>query len=198
LLHIPLDYMINITYDVIVSNFRHTYDIHSYYNSIIETKQKGVYLQMKNIKSYIAAATIVGLLGVTGTAFAAVTGQTPAEIAASLTGKTVEQVTAERATGITYGTIAKEAGKLDEFKAVTLEQKKAILDQRVADGNLTQEQADAIYNAIVTNQATCDGTGSAAIGKSMGAGFGQGNGKGQGVGQRNGGGGMGRRAALNN
>ena len=164
---------------------------------------------MKNFKSYIAAATIVGLLGVTGTAFAAVTGQTPAQIAASLTGKTVEQVTAERSTGITYGTIAKQAGKLDEFKAATLEQKKAILDQRVTDGNLTQEQADAIYNRLKTIQATCDGTGSAAIGKSMGAGFGQGQGMGlgkaqgmgQGVGQRNGGGtrgGMGRGAVLNN
>lgn len=138
----------------------------------------------------------------TGTAFAALTGQTPAEITASLTGQTVEQVTAQRATGITYGSIAKEVGKLDEFKAETLEQKKAILDQRVTDGNLIQEQADAIYNAIVTNQATCDGTGSAAIGKSMGAGFGQGQGmglgNGQGMGQRNGGGsrgGMGRGAA---
>lgn len=156
---------------------------------------------MKNFKSYIAAATIVGLLGVAGTAFAAVTGQTPAEIAANVTGQTVEQVTAVRATGVTYGTIAKEAGKLDEFKAETLEQKKATLDQRVADGNLTQEQADTIYNSITTNQATCDGTGSAAIGKSMGAGFGQGQrmglGKGQGIdgGSR---GGMGRGAALNN
>ena len=160
---------------------------------------------MKNFKSYIVAATIVGLLGVTGTAFAAVTGQTPAQITASLTGKTLEQVTTERATGITYGTIAKEAGKLDEFKAATLEQKKLFLDQRVADGNLTQEQADATYNRLVTNQSTCDGTGSAAIGKSMGAGFGQGKGmglgKGQGMGQHNGGGtggGMGRGSALNN
>ena len=154
---------------------------------------------MKNFKSYITVATIVGLLGVTGTAFAAVTGQTPAEIAASVTGQTVEQVTAERATGKTYGTIANEAGKLDEFKVATLEQKKAILAKRVADGNLTQEQADAIYNRLVTNQATCDGTGSAAIGRSMGAGFGQG--MGQGMGQRNGGGfrgGMGRGATQNN
>ena len=118
-----------------------------------------------------------------GTAFAAVTGQTPAQITAILAGKTVEQVTAKRATGKTYGTIAKKTGKLDEFKAATLEQKKLILDQRVADGNLTQEQADTIYNRLATNQATCDGTGSAAIGKSMGAGFG----RGMGNGQRNGG-----------
>lgn len=160
---------------------------------------------MKNFKSYIAAATILGILGVAGTAFAAVTGQTPAEIAARVTGQTVEQVTAVRATGVTYGTIAKEAGKLAEFKTETLEQKKTILEQRVAEGNLTQEQADAIYKAIVTNQLTCDGTGSAALGKSMGAGFGQGQGMGlgkgrgmgQGSGQRNRSG-MGRGATLNN
>ena len=160
---------------------------------------------MKNIKSYIAAATIIGLLGVTGTAFAAVTGKTPAEITAGLTGKTVEQVITERATGKTYGSIANEAGKLDEFKTQTLEQKKSFLDQRVADGNLTQEQADAILNSIKTNQTTCDGTGSARIGKSMAAGFGQGQGQGMGKGQgmRNGtglrnGGGMGRGTCLNN
>ncbi len=164
---------------------------------------------MKNFKSYIAAATIVGILGVSGTAFAAVTGRTPAEIAASITGRTVEQVTAERATGITYGSMAKESGKLNEFKTASLEQKKAILDQRVADGKLTQAQADAIYNQLVANQATCDATGSAAIGKNLGIGFGQGQGwglgkgqgMGQGVNQRNGSGsrsGMGRGASLNN
>ena len=165
-------------------------------------------MKMKNIKTYIVAATIVGLLGVTGTAFAAVTGKTPAEITAGLTGKTVEQVTAESAAGKTYGTIADEAGKLEEFKAETLEQKKAILDQRVADGNLTQAQADAIYNSLKANQATCDGTGS-AIGKTAGAGFGLGQGRGmrQGMGrngmnagQRTGGGfggGMGSGTCLN-
>ncbi|WP_312038945.1 DUF2680 domain-containing protein [Desulfosporosinus shakirovi] len=99
--------------------------------------------------------------------------------------------------------------KLEEFKAQTLEQKKAIPDQRVAAGNLTQEQADAIYNSLKTNQATCDGTGSAAIAKSTGAGFGlgQGQGMGQGMGrkgnnagQRTGGGfggGMGSGACVN-
>lgn len=167
---------------------------------------------MKNYKSYIAAATIIGIIGVTGTAFAAVTGKTTAEITAGVIGKTVEQVTLERATGKTFGTIADEAGKLDEFKAQTLEQKKAILDQRVTEGKLTEEQADSIYDSLVTNQATCDGDGSARIGKTMGAGFGQGQGMGlgksqgmgmsqgmgQGAGQRNGGGFGGRGASLNN
>ena len=156
---------------------------------------------MKNIKTYIVAATIVGLLGVTGTAFAAANG-TPADIVAGLTGQTVDTVNAERVTGKTFGTIADEAGKLDEFKVQILEQKQAILNQRVAEGTLTQEKANEISESIATNQATCDGTGTAKIGKSMGAGFGQGQGMGNGTGLRNGGGGfgggMGRGSAQNN
>jgi len=94
-------------------------------------------------------------------------------------------------------------------------QKKLILDQRVAEGKLNQEQADAIYNRLAANQAACDGTGSAALGKRTGAGFGQGSGKGLGQGQGRGvgmgqgqhnglgmgqgnGGGMGRDAAATN
>lgn len=155
---------------------------------------------MENFKKLIAAATIVGILGIVGVASAsyATGATTPASIVAGLTGKSVEEVTAQRAAGKTYGTIANEAGKLAEFKAQTLEQKKIILDQRVKDGNLTQAQADQIYNSIKTNQATCDGTGSAGIGKSNGVGFEQGMGRGRGAGQRNGGGmGMGMRSGLN-
>ena len=137
---------------------------------------------MKNFKKLIAAATIVGSLGLAGAAYAA-SATTPAGIVSSLTGKSVEEITAQRVTGTTYGTIAQEAGKLDEFKAQTLEQKKIILDQRVKDGYLTQAQADQIYNSIKTNQATCDGTGSAGIGQRSGGGFGSG----VGMGQRNGG-----------
>ena len=139
---------------------------------------------MKNFKKLIAVATIIGVLGMTGSVYAAVGTTTPAGIVAGLTGKSVEQVTAERAAGKTYGTIASEAGKLDEFKAETLELRKAILDQRVKDGNLTQAQADAVYNTMKANQAICDGTGSAR----MGLGNGTGQGIGAGAGRRNGGG----------
>jgi len=140
---------------------------------------------MKNFKKLIAAATIAGVLGVTGAAYAA-GATTPAGIVSTLTGKSIEQVTAERVAGKTYGTIASEAGKLDEFKAQTLELRKANLDQSVKDGNLTQAQADAAYNAMKANQAICDGTGSARIG--LGNGTGQGMGMGAGAGRRNGGG----------
>ena len=146
---------------------------------------------MKNIKKFIASATIIGVLGVVGTAYAAVT-KSPAESVAGLTGQTVTEVNQQRASGVTYGTIAKDAGKLAEFQAQTLEWKKAILDQRVKDGQLTQAQADQIYSAIKANQATCDGTGSAQLGKTyglgmgkgMGLGTGQGYGRGNGSGQR--------------
>ncbi len=146
---------------------------------------------MKNIKKLIASATIIGVLGVVGTAYAAVT-ESHAESVAGLTGQTVTEVNQQRASGITYGTIAKDAGKLAEFQAQTLEWKKAILDQRVKDGQLTQQQADQIYSAFKANQATCDGTGSAQIGKTYGLGMGngtglgagQGLGKGKGLGRR--------------
>jgi len=144
---------------------------------------------MKNYKKLIAAATIVGMLGVVGVAGAAVaTGATtPAGIVAGLTGKSVDAVTAERAAGKTYGTMAQEAGKLDQFKTENLAQKKVMLDQRVTEGNLTKAQADATYKSIEANQATCDGSGSGKMGQQNGMGFGQG----MGAGQHNGGG-MGR------
>ena len=162
---------------------------------------------MKNIKNpFLVGALSLGLLvSAVGVAAAATSpnyptpatpvadasyatnATTPAGIVAGLTGQSIEQIMAKRATGITFGAIAQEAGKLDEFKVQTLEQKKIILDQRVKDGNLTQAQADQIYNSIKTNQATCDGTGSAQIGQRNGAGFGQGQGMGMGAGQGNGG-----------
>jgi hypothetical protein len=143
---------------------------------------------MKSFKKLVAAATIIGILGVAGVAGASYAdgAKTPADIVAGLTGKTVEEIRAQRAAGTTCGTIAKEAGKLDEFKKEILVQKKAVLDQRVKDGKLTQEQADAIYQAIEANQANCDGTGSARIGQKNGVGFGQGMGMGKGTDQGNG------------
>jgi hypothetical protein len=139
---------------------------------------------MKGIRAYkrvVAIVVAVLVLGTAGAAFAA-TAKTPAEIVSGLTGKTLDQLYTERADGKTYGTIAGEAGKLDEFKTQMLEQKKAILDQRVKDGKLTQEQADQIYNTMKANQALCDGPGGgmgAGRGAGMGASLGAGNGAGR-------------------
>jgi hypothetical protein len=75
---------------------------------------------------------------------------------------------------------AVQATSLEDRKAAILELKKDILAQRVADGTMTQEQADEILAALIENQATCDGTGSARIGQKYGAAFGMGNGQGRG------------------
>lgn len=144
---------------------------------------------MKGIKKFKKVTAIVAaifVLGTVGTAFAA-TYKTPAEIVSGLTGKTTDEVNAERTAGKTYGTIANDAGKLEEFKAQILEQKKAVLDERVKDGTLTQERADTIYNTLKSNQAVCDGTGKAGLGAGCGAGYGAGgcgagNGSGLGMG----------------
>jgi hypothetical protein len=137
---------------------------------------------MKNPKRIIALVAVVGMLGAAGVVYAA-TAQTPAEIAAGLTGKSMDDLYKERETGKTFGTIANEAGKLDQFKAQMLEQKKVILDQRVKEGKLTEEQAAQIYSSLQQNQATCDGTGSASIGRKNGVGYGKGMGAGLGRGQ---------------
>ena len=141
---------------------------------------------MKRMTKLVAVVALAGVLGAAGVAYAA--ASTPAEIAAGLTGKTVEELSQERANGKTYGTIANEAGKLDEFKQQMLENRKAILDQRVKDGRMTQENADRIYNQIEENMSDCDGTGSAGMGRGCGIGKGNGNGNGNGNGARFGGG----------
>lgn len=151
---------------------------------------------IKGFKKVTALVAAIFVLGTAGAAFAA-TYKTPAEIVSGLTGKTTDQVSAERVAGKTYGTIANDAGKLDEFKAQMLEQKKAILDQRVKDRTLTQERADALYNAIKANQAVCDGTGNAGLGMGCGGGTGtggcgMGNGLGRGAGRGMMGGGFNR------
>lgn len=136
---------------------------------------------MKSLKKLTVVLVVVGMFAAAGAVYAA--GKSPADITAGLTGKTVDALYQERAAGKTYGTIANEAGKLEEFKSQMIEQKKAVLDQRVQEGKLTQAQADEIYNAIKDNQANCDGTANGgAIGKKFGAGFGQGSGMGRGAG----------------
>ena len=137
---------------------------------------------MKNIKKIVMSLVVVSVLS-TSVVFGVVAAKSPADIVSGLTGKSVEEVTKERADGKTYGTIATEAGKLEEFKTEMLKQKKELLDQRVKEGALTQSQADEIYNSMLTNQETCDGTSSVGRGMMNGAGFGQGMGKGRGMGK---------------
>lgn len=137
---------------------------------------------MTKLKKIAAIGAMVLVVSATSlTTFAASKYSSPADAVAGLTGQTVESVITERSeTGKTYGTIANEAGKLEEFKAENLQIKKDALAEKVKAGTMTQARADEIIAAIEKNQVNCDGTGSARIGQMMGAGFGGMNGNGQG------------------
>ncbi|KAF1085297.1 hypothetical protein SPSYN_01433 [Sporotomaculum syntrophicum] len=137
---------------------------------------------MKNLQKLLVMAIVVALIGAAGAAYAAV-AKTPAEITAELTGKTVSELYQERSEGKTYGAIANEDAKLDEFQAQMLEQKKIVLEQRVCEGSLTQEQADNIYNTIQSRQENCAGDGTGIRGR---CGLGKGNGLGMGNGNYDG------------
>ena len=132
-------------------------------------------------KLLAVGVAVLALSAVSVTALAASSYSSPSEAVAALTGKTVDSVVKERQeTGKTYGTMANDAGVLDQFKTAMLEMKKDILDARVASGALTREQADKILEAIKANAASCDGSGGAAMGQQCGGGFGA---KGAGAGQ---------------
>jgi len=138
---------------------------------------------MKNLKKTMIVGAAVLALAVTSiTAFAA-TFSTPAELLAGLTGKSVEDVITEKTEeSKTYGALADEYGVLDEYKTKILEEKKAYLEERVEEGIMTRERADAIIANLDENSLTCDGTGYADGGCGLGAGFGGGNGGGNGGG----------------
>ena len=148
---------------------------------------------MKKMKTLmITGMTVLTLVAGSVTAFAASQYSTPAEAVAGLSRREVQSVIDERAqTSKTYGTIASEAGVLDEFKVEMLEIKKDTVAARVADGTMTQEQADAIIARIEENQSSCDGTGAKCGRNGMGLGAGVGFGQGNGQGRRQNGRGMG-------
>jgi len=128
--------------------------------------------KLKRILSVGAIVLTLGAFSVSAMAASAYT--TPAEAAAGLTGKTVEEVTAIRQeTGKSYGAIAADAGKLEEFAA----EMQAI---REASGNGNRfgsgacdgtGECDGTGNAYGTGECDgtgiCDGTGS-AYGTGMG------------------------------
>lgn len=129
---------------------------------------------MKKIKKLIILAVAVFAIAATSViGVSAASYQTPAEVLAGLTGETVENVRLERQeTNKSYGAIAAEAGKLDEFKNQMLVMKKDNLETQVKEGRITQEEADQIIQKIEENQKNCDGRSSERIGQNEGAKFG--------------------------
>lgn len=116
--------------------------------------------KMKKVLIGCGAAAMLAVMPVT--AYAKPAYDFPAEAAAGVTGKTLDEVTAMHHSGRSYGAIAQEAGKLEEFQQAALDSCKEALGLRVTEGTLTQEQADAILAEMVQRQAQCDGSGRAA------------------------------------
>ena len=137
---------------------------------------------MKKLKTLAVISIMLLIISATSIiAFAAVY-DTPAQALAGISGKDLETVIAERKEkNIRYGTMAKEAGSLEEFRKEMLEIKKAILKERVKAGTITQEKADEIIATMEKNYENCDGTGQKGqcgnIGQKNGIGFGNGYGK---------------------
>lgn len=129
-------------------------------------------------KSKMIALVSVGLvaglvLGSVGVSYAATDATTPilgagarmgaairdaggrlVDIVAELTGLTVDQVRAQRAEGNSVAAIAEANGSSAEaVVSEALAVRKALLDEKVVDGTITQEQADAAY-AQMTERMT--------------------------------------------
>ena len=145
------------------------------------------------MKKIITIALIsVLLISLGGIAFAS-TFESPAEIYAKLSEKTVDEVYEERELGLGFCQLADENGFLEEFWTANLEIKKTILEERVNEGTITQEEADEILKAIEEGHILEPG--SRMLGQEYGLGFGDrgagcqsggfgiGRGQGQGMGQ---------------
>lgn len=145
---------------------------------------------MKRTKILICSAVLVLCVSAftAPPAAAAAKYNTPAGAVAGLTGKTMEEISRlKQTTGKTFGAIAAEEGKLEEFKKEMLEIKKDRIQENVDSGKITRQQADETISRVKENQANCDGTGnSSGKNQSNGNGTKQGNSNGQG--RRNGGG----------
>lgn len=130
---------------------------------------------MKYLKVKVILLTAVSVFSLGSMLTVSAAGRhRPASIVATLTGRAVANVIQERLeTGKTFGTIAAEAGKLDEFKEEMLNAKEEILSENVENGVLSQEEADEILEAVQERQAVCDGTG---YGDGLGSGYGPGSG----------------------
>lgn len=136
------------------------------------------------MKKLLLIGTLALTLMATSVSAFAATYKTPAEILSGLTNKSVETVYSERQQGKTFGVQAIEAGVFDEFQSQMLENRKALLQERVNTGAITQAQADAAIKQMEQNQSICDGSGIGAGTCGLGMGLGNGAGFGNGAGMR--------------
>jgi len=85
------------------------------------------------------------------------------DIVSNLTGLSVEEVQAQRAAGNSVADIAEANGvSVEAVVSEALAARKAILDAKVADGAITQEQADIAYEQMterITERVSTDEVG---------------------------------------
>lgn len=115
---------------------------------------------MKKMKVILLAAAAAALFWSGSDTAIAATYNSPAEITAELTGRTIDDIIREHHdTGESYCNIADSAGKLDEFRQSCLALKEDALQEYVEDGLLTQTEADEILAMIEEHMASvCDGS----------------------------------------
>lgn len=125
---------------------------------------------MKTFKKSLLMGTLLAAVAVS-TAFAATSQTTPAEILSGLTGKTTQNIWQEKGdTGKTFGTMAKDAGVLSKFQSENREAKQARLNERVAEGRFTKEEAATIMTNFDKRQADCANGDSSMQGGNFGKG----------------------------
>jgi hypothetical protein len=129
---------------------------------------------MNRLKILAVTTALVMVLGATTiTAFAGTAFSSPAELLASLTGKTVETVTEEKLdANQTYGALAQDAGVYEGFKSGMQEVRENRILEKIENGNLTKDEANEILDAIEERMATCDGTGLQGKNQRLGLGYG--------------------------
>lgn len=135
---------------------------------------------MKRSKILLLSAAVLLVCGAFAIpAFAEATYQTPAQAAAGVTGMSLEEVQQERAeTGKTYGEIAAENDRLDEFR----EAKLSMQEESVSSSSST---VSSIGNGNGVCDGSCNGTG-ICDGSCISAGNGNNNGVCDGSGTGNG------------
>ena len=110
---------------------------------------------MKRTIVTLLIATVLTLLMATA-AFAAYSS--PVEILTDLTGKTSEEIVAERRSGQTFGQVAEVNQVLDQFKGKMFAYKQAVIEQRVSEGKITEEKATAVKELMGARMAECQGS----------------------------------------
>ena len=108
---------------------------------------------MKKNVMIISAITMLSVSMISTLAYS----QSAIDALTPLTGLDSETIVELRDSGSTFMDIATSEGVADEFRSVMQSIRIDRINQKLEDGKLTQEQADAAIEHITTAAETCDG-----------------------------------------